>query len=109
MKEELDQLTGAIVALLLLDIFRIRIWHLQHLAVLGRRFLKLRLEIFELHGRDQKANTAITVVALLILVSLVIDCGGHYRVHRKNRQLFYPGNMEFTPKNDLSNRMNVIT
>lgn len=52
LEQELDELPGAIMSLLLRHNLGVGIGHLQHLPVLSCGFLKLRLKVFELHRRD---------------------------------------------------------
>ena len=86
-------------------ILALQVWHLQHLPVFLRNFLELRLEVLKLHRRNQQPQLTILIV---MLASLVVNSGRHYRVHRKQSQFFYPSDMQLTSEDNLSNGMDIL-
>ena len=83
--------------------------HVEDLPVLLGRLCQLRLKVFELHRRNQKANAAITIlVGTLILITLIVDRCRNYLVHREYDEFLHLGHMQLVPENDLSNRVDVF-
>ena len=90
-----------------LRVLGIGIWHIKHVSVLERSLIKLRLEILELHRRDQEADLPVAVV-VRFFVALVVNRCYDYRIHGENCQFFHSQNVELAPENDLGDRVNVV-
>lgn len=90
LEQKLNQLSSSILATLLLFVFRVGVRHVEDLPVLLRRLGQLRLEILELHGRDQEPDPSVAVlIRALVLVPLIVDGRRNYLIHRENDQLLY--------------------